>query len=294
MVTILIIYIANLKYYLGTIFMYGQTGSGKTFTMMGSNSYTCSNMSSSFHDVTKQETSVTPRGHRYDNTMSTDKIPFNGRVKTLSAFDGNNLLESSRMLFKAHSSRTKSPMISRDKTPRRTEKSPIKISKEKLATPSKHLDQFDIENKMNIEETNAISNLHKRASTLNFASFGPVPNEPEILNSTNSIIPHPNTNTGANGNTSIGVNISTGVNTNISTGVNTNTNNYFSNNSVLNQKPKVDNNSIIEGVSNSEQETIQSCPENGEGILVLGLKDIFAKIEEVFISNIYIVNNFIL
>ena len=238
--------------------MYGQTGSGKTFTMMGPHSF-ASNMSSSLQDIPKQEISLTPRGHRYDNTMSTDKTSFNGRVfKTLSVSDGTNPLESSKILSKAYSSRNKSPMISRDKTPiRMTEKSTIKTFKDKLSTPSKHLDQIeksrlenDIETKMNPEEKNSIPNLHKRASTLNLASFGPAPSEPDAVNTMNS--------------------------NNLS-----NTNNYFSNNSIFNQKASVDNTNIIDHVSTGEQEIIQNFPENSEGILVLGLKDIFTKIEEV-------------
>ena len=149
-------------------------------------------------------------------------------------------------------------MISRDKTPiRMTEKSPIKTFKDKLSTPNKHQIEKsrlenDMETKMNLEEKNSIANLHKRASTLNLASFGPAPNETDAVNTINS-------------------------------NNHSNTNNYFSNNSIFNQKTSVDNTNSIENVSTCEQEIIQNFPENSEGILVLGLKDIFAKIEEVIL-----------
>ena len=263
--------------------MYGQTGSGKTFTMMGPHNSTYSNMSTSFQEISKTEMSTTPRG-RYDSVMSTEKIPLSGRTqKNLSVFDGNNAFESSRTLFKANnSSRNKSPMMSRDKTPiRLADKSPIKMSK--VVTPGKNFEQLEktrfeneSENKMNIEDKNYVSNLHKRASTMNFASFGPISNQSENSNNTNSNF---NSNTNSTINNFNSNNSSTINNFNYNN--NSTINNYSSNNSILNKKPSVDSSSIIGGVSVSEQEIIKNYPENSEGILVLALKDIFANIEEV-------------
>ena len=148
--------------------MYGQTGSGKTFTMMGPHSTTYSSMATS-QDMRGQDT-LRIRFDSMGSSLATRTS------KTMISFDGNNTLDSSRTLFKSSSltQRSKSPMMIREKTPIRLDKSPVKLFKDNLPTPSKGYDnernksEGELEGKMIIEDHK--NSVHKRASTVNFST----------------------------------------------------------------------------------------------------------------------------